>query len=461
MLDTARKENGQMIQKNHLRLVVDHFRAVNHADISIGDMTVLSGVNACGKSTIAHLVHSLVNLNRDYEDLACDRAFENFPMLLSQIDHLQYRLARIEETNDFLSRLRRYDKYRVFSSKRGIDERKSFIRAALNNAFQLYDKVKLIDEKQADRYLRSFCSDLNIEQNDGVVLEDVIRQWFSQQLTQAENRYLKLLQKRSKEVWHEADDSVAQWVGYPGDVSLYESEVCVYKSSNNEDELNEIVNIDHAFYIESPWRNSPSVEEDGSFSIGDGFSLKEAAAGMEIDNDLFYVLEGNIVEDPEEIEFRNKRSKSLKRVSWMYARSDGHPPFPLRECATGIKSLSILNFLYTHGCLGRKTLLIVDEPEAHLHPQWIVEYAKILVRLNRRLGVRLLITTHSPDMLNALRRVANVEEVPDLRFYLAEEKSQKPEDRFDFNFRDLGRAVEPIFKKFNVAASRIEAYPEG
>ena len=89
-----------------------------------------------------------------------------------------------------------------------------------------------------------------------------------------------------------------------------------------------------------------------------------------------------------------------------------------------------------------------------------MEYAKILVRLNRRLGVRLLITTHSPDMLNALRRIANVEEVPELRFYLAEEKSQRPEDRFDFNFRDLGRSVEPIFRKFNVAVSRIEAYPE-
>ena len=449
-----------MIDENHLRLVVEHCRAVNHADITIGDMTVLSGVNACGKSTVAHLVHVLINLNRDYENLACDKAFEDYPMLLSQLEHLQYRLARIDETSDELLHLRRNNVYRAFMSRRGFEERKSLVRSVLNNALLLYEKVKYVDEKQADRYLKSLCSDLNIELMEGAVAEETIRRWFNQQLVQTESKYLKLLQKRSKEVWREADDSITRWVEYPGDVSLYESEVCVYRSSDSDGELNEIVNIDHAFYIESPWRNSPSVEEDGSFSIEDGFSLKKQSGCMEPDDDLFSVLEGDIIEDPEEVEFRNKRSKSLKRVSWMYARSDGHSPFPLRECATGIKSLSILNFLYTHGCLGRKTLLIVDEPEAHLHPQWIVEYAKILVRLNRRLGVRLLITTHSPDMLNALRRIANVEEVPDLRFYLAEEKSQGPADRFDFNFRYIGRSVEPIFRKFNVAASRIEAYPE-
>lgn len=44
-----------MVQTEKLRLEVDNYRAIRHANVTIGDIAVLSGVNASGKSTIAHL----------------------------------------------------------------------------------------------------------------------------------------------------------------------------------------------------------------------------------------------------------------------------------------------------------------------------------------------------------------------------------------------------------------------
>ncbi len=38
----------------------------------------------------------------------------------------------------------------------------------------------------------------------------------------------------------------------------------------------------------------------------------------------------------------------------------------LRDCATGIKSFAIINFLVKNKSINDKTLLILDEPEAHL-----------------------------------------------------------------------------------------------
>ena len=53
------KWENEMREFEKLKLTVADCRAINSAAIEIGDITVLSGVNASGKSTLAHLIHSL------------------------------------------------------------------------------------------------------------------------------------------------------------------------------------------------------------------------------------------------------------------------------------------------------------------------------------------------------------------------------------------------------------------
>ena len=100
--------------------------------------------------------------------------------------------------------------------------------------------------------------------------------------------------------------------------------------------------------------------------------------------------------------------------------------------------------------------MIIDEPEAHLHPQWIVEYAKILVRLVKEIKVRLLITTHSPYMVRALRNVSESElSQSKINFYLSEYDKD-----YQFTYRSTGTDISPIFKVFNVALDEIASYQE-
>lgn len=49
-----------------LRLKLKNFRAIADADIELADLTVLTGVNASGKSTIARLFHNVIETNRSY-----------------------------------------------------------------------------------------------------------------------------------------------------------------------------------------------------------------------------------------------------------------------------------------------------------------------------------------------------------------------------------------------------------
>ena len=445
-----------MIQTERLRLVLDNYRAVRHAEISIGDLTVLSGVNACGKSTIAHVVHSLVNLSRDYALLAEERALKHVRTLMRGLGRVYGRLV----SND--GEGHRY--FSVFTFRRkmdatdGFEEKRRFALSTITKVMDKCEEMMSSDSLLVEKMLRVFLVDVDATEDLDVSIPS-IRQWLEDQIGESERMLDEFMARRTRIVWSQAAEKATRWVSYPGSVMLSEGDSCVCRfGGDGEPCLNEILGIEHAFYIESPWCNAPGVALDGSITIGDGFALNEVYRDFSPDQSLFSALEGEVWAAEEDEELDSSSSSGEAHSEWMYARSDGHAPFPLDECATGIKSLSLLNFLYTRGCLGRKTLLIVDEPEAHLHPQWIVEYAKILIKLNRNLGVRLLITTHSPDMLNALRRMANVEEVPDVIFYLAEEVS--PAEKYDFNYRNLGRQVEDIFRKFNLAADRVEAYPE-
>jgi len=66
--------------------------------------------------------------------------------------------------------------------------------------------------------------------------------------------------------------------------------------------------------------------------------------------------------------------------------------------ATGIKSFGLIQLLLNSGAINPKSILIIDEPEVHLHPLWEVEYAKMIVILST-LGIPIIISTHSPYFL--------------------------------------------------------------
>ena len=70
--------------------------------------------------------------------------------------------------------------------------------------------------------------------------------------------------------------------------------------------------------------------------------------------------------------------------------------------ATGSKMFSILKILLEKGVLDKDTVLILDEPEAHLHPKWQNAFAEVIVLLVKRLDVNILLTTHSPNFMLAL-----------------------------------------------------------
>lgn len=70
--------------------------------------------------------------------------------------------------------------------------------------------------------------------------------------------------------------------------------------------------------------------------------------------------------------------------------------------STGIKALSLLRLGIEKGCIESGGILILDEPEINLHPEWQIKYAKIIVKMQRLLNLKIIITTHSPYFMQAI-----------------------------------------------------------
>ena len=75
----------------------------------------------------------------------------------------------------------------------------------------------------------------------------------------------------------------------------------------------------------------------------------------------------------------------------------------ISNLSKGMKAFALLQLLLKRHVLKEEDVLILDEPEIHLHPAWQVLYAEILVLLQKAFRLKVLLTTHSSYFLEAVQ----------------------------------------------------------
>ena len=139
------------------------------------------------------------------------------------------------------------------------------------------------------------------------------------------------------------------------------------------------------------------------------------------------VMEGEVSYSPSEHDFVFRRNQQA---------------FSIKNTASGIKVFGLLQILLGNEIVTRNTLLIFDEPENHLHPKWQLQLAHVLVRLIQH-GVFILVSSHSPYMIDALKRYADRAGLTgSARFYLAENQRIEDRDRLHNIFEVLSEPFE-------------------
>lgn len=108
------------------------------------------------------------------------------------------------------------------------------------------------------------------------------------------------------------------------------------------------------------------------------------------------------------------------RDSGIYYEEIDKEPLKVQNLATGSKMFSIVKNLLEKGEINFDTMLILDEPEAHLHPEWQNVFAEIIVLIVKEFNTHVLLTTHSPNFLMAIEAYSKKYDLLDkANYYMA------------------------------------------
>ncbi len=421
---------------------ISDYHAIKQANIVIDGITVLAGENGGGKSTLSRWLYYIMNVATEFEGYqielfkrSIERAFWDIFSVEREIKvenkELLHSLSRIWDVPadmrflpTVLSRLHAYiDKYvsaltQFLESDVVPDYRKKRVLTILS-----------LEEGETDRVIAVFSTRYH----------DLIEKFARELSVRLEKREIRRLFYLIHSQLNE-DDA-------PEFIQLYEDDVPILEKKT----FGSILNIDRVIYIDTPDAN----DSDNIFwQKLKQMMVRSSETDLSEDNkDIrFLVLMLNKLLHGK-IEVKNNL---LRQPEFLYTREDGLLNIPLSKVATGMKLFAYLMRLLQNGYLDDKTILMIDEPEAHLHPQWIVEFARLLVFLQSKLGVKILIASHNPDMVAAIQAISRRQNILEhVHYYLTEADENEP---YKYNFKELGSSIEQIFESFNIALSRIQQY---
>lgn len=151
----------------------------------------------------------------------------------------------------------------------------------------------------------------------------------------------------------------------------------------------------------------------------------------------------------------NKPIKFTKNNGLVVELSDGQELNVQNLCA-GEKIGLILQKLLYNGVLENLDYLILDEPENHLHPEWQIKLARLLVSIQKKYDITLIVTTHSPYFTIALDNYSNLYSI-DTKYYLAKENNE------NLIFKDVTQNKEEVYRELQQPLQDLEnlLYDEG
>ncbi len=164
-----------------------------------------------------------------------------------------------------------------------------------------------------------------------------------------------------------------------------------------------------AIYIDNPF----IIDELSGVRINTRNVINESLIDLLTDS-----FEGNIMDGViESVRVKEKMGDIYKKLQEVvdgdiilnqsaeefYLKKEGFTePIALNNLSTGMKSFTIIKMLLENGSLKEKDVVILDEPEIHLHPQWQIVYAELIVLLQKYFDLSVVVTTHSPYFVDAL-----------------------------------------------------------
>lgn len=416
-------------------LKVRNIAKIKSADININGITVIAGENNTGKSTIGKVVFSVFNSTYNMEQkVKSDRIRKIIDLIYASIRELRFVDSSY---NGDRTTVRAYTKLRVikrslvFELSKNLlelkDEQDIYIAVA-----DFFERNRLMDsDGNVAEIINNVTKEIKyvIDIDDISVFSNIISRYFNQIFNYQINNLLEPDKKASAEIEIHNKHLKLDFT----------DEECIIDKIEYQT-LHEAIYIDSPFLFDHMNDNRDFYES----SYQDEYLLNKLVQEDSRQMNIFDEIIANDKLDEIIKMLKEVTPGSLKKNSDLdeYYIQYENVPLNIKNLSAGIKAFMIIRTLLEKNILKNKDILILDEPEIHLHPQWQLVYAELIVLLEKCLDLSIIITTHSPYFLDAVNTFAKHHGVSDkINFYLSDVEGKQAV------FEDVTDNLEKIYEK--------------
>lgn len=420
-----------------MKLHIENIFKIGIADIDIDGITVIAGSNNTGKSTVGKILFTLMNSFYYIDDFIKEWKPDDARIVLkkhgSNLDLICKNLAGVKRRKISLSENIQRKYASPISECKGEQEIRIYMKAYCMEHLELYGIREKFSNIVVQDWLQNATYDMEntmLEYNSEYAEKHGCQEYwesiFTKQIVKSKKTAdegdmkkayacLKLNRERSNTISVKFEKNkiteIKQEFSVEGKAFYIDNPRVVDEFSGlglMNDELARI-RIEEMLV---PYRTMQrqvmfrGFSGQRGYSIFEGFSSnpfeeekedKESNVEMQemdgiikkLDEELVGIMHGTLrFEQP--------------HVPLEFSDSEYIDNFTLRNLSTGAKAISLIQCILHYRVLRKKSILILDEPEINLHPEWQTEYARIIVRLQEELDLHIVITTHSPFFLKAL-----------------------------------------------------------
>lgn len=422
-----------------MQLKISNVGKIENATIDVNGITVIAGENNAGKSTIGKTMFAIFNsMNNMDEKIAQERKnrIRNIingllkGKIMQNIGTISDRRRRINIISTKL-----LDAIMEYLDSEEVDTLEAYLRKQIS-------ETTIFDNHEDEEEFVTECAakvEALLAISDKRVMTEVVTRWFG-----------RVFEGQISPLWEEEIESEIEIV-------IKDKKILYHFKENTCISLETEVNILHqAFYIDNPF----IVDEMSSYIISSDNIMKNyllnslQTVSEDIYENIFDAVaaKGKLAEINEiSTEVIDGDIEKNQDGEYCFKSNNYAEPLNVVNMSTGMKSFALIKRLLESGNLKEKDVIILDEPEIHLHPEWQLLYAKMIVLLQKQFDLSMIITTHSPYFLDAIDVFSAKYNIADrTKYYLAENTGNTSV------LQDVTNNIDAIYKKLSDPMQMLE-----
>ena len=411
-----------------MELKITNVGKISLAEIEIKGLTIIAGPNSTGKSTVSRSLFAMFHsFSKISDKITLEKIYAIQKMFFSSNKHFEFMLTCQLQPRELAAIL-------------AGDVDKNRINKTLHNSNPTLESSELVEELSDDIIKINSTSEELLHRE---IVSEIFIDEFNRHITNIRSNSkseieLKIKDSKNKVVFDSKNELTAIEVGK--DLSyevVYIDDPFIINSYNLSQErgqlplygdISEKVS-NHRSSLISQYKNTENL------TLVDKANLKEKL------NVIYKKINDTLGADMALFENGKNSVES-------YLSSDR---LSVDSLSSGMKTFYLIKSLIDNGSIVQNGTLILDEPEVHLHPDWQVSLAEIIVLLQKEMGLHILINTHSPYFLRAIEVYSQKYGINScVKYYLSynEEENSK--------IKDVTLDISKIYKVLSKPLQRIE-----